>query len=38
MTWRAPDRFRLFVQEQEENAFGVYVMRDGKLVKVVEGT
>ena len=38
MTWHAPKCFRLFIQEQEDDAFGVYLLRGGKLVKVVEGT
>ncbi|MES2179822.1 MAG: hypothetical protein V4550_18320 [Gemmatimonadota bacterium] len=36
MKWKEPHLFRLFVQEQGYGAFGVWIIRDGKLVQVVE--
>jgi hypothetical protein len=36
LEWRRPELFRLFIQDQDYNAFGVWVMRDGKIVNVVE--
>ncbi len=36
LTWREPDQFRLFVQGQDADAFGVWIIRNGKIVEVVE--
>lgn len=36
LEWREPKLFRLFVQGQQSDAFGVWVIRDGKIVCVVE--
>jgi len=38
LTWRCPAFFRLFAQSQECDAFGVWVIRDGKIVCVVPET
>lgn len=36
LTWSSPEMFRLFVQRQGSDAFGVWVIKDGKIVCVVE--
>jgi hypothetical protein len=31
LEWREPEAFRMFVQEDDDRAFGVWVIRDGAL-------
>lgn len=38
LTWREPGFFRLFVQGQEADAFGVWLMHGGKITCVVPET
>ncbi len=36
LEWHRPEALRLFVQDQHEDAFGVWIILDGRLVRVVE--
>ena len=36
LEWECPNLIRVFVQRQDDNAFGVWVMREGKMVCVLE--
>lgn len=35
LEWQRPDLLRVFVQRQESNAFGVWIMCDGKMTCVL---